>query len=58
MKQYILRSSTWPLLEKKGNTICVTCGKSLKIGDEITTSRAKDKLKVRCIKCAKRIHQV
>ena len=58
MKQYILRASTWPLLQKKGNTNCGTCGKPIKVGDEITTSRAKGRLKVRCINCAKRIHQV
>ena len=55
MNHYIIKEHTMGMLVRKQIHSCVSCGKEIKLGDEITTTRTSNHLRPRCLECSKRL---
>ena len=45
-------------LTNRGINKCVTCGKEIRVNDEVHSKRSGNNLRIRCIECAKRCHLI
>ena len=58
MNRYFIKAHHVGLLERRQNNHCVNCGKEFSMGDEITTTRTKQRLRPRCIECSEKVHLI
>ena len=54
LSRYKVRSATHVMLSRKGLAHCVSCDNNIELGQEVTSKRSGNNLRVRCIECSER----
>ena len=54
ISRYTMKSNTHIMLQSKGLAHCVSCGHDIELGQEVTSKRSGNNLRIRCIECSER----